>query len=263
MVKTIKEEKIREWLKIFVPVLTAIIVVVGGGVFSIHVANNIQRKAQERSGDIAIAQTVLNVLSQRDTNLYSWLPKLIGTIKDPAFRKVMEDAFRANPSVPDSIKVQAPVNESITPSSAGRNLKSAQGQIDDTILSKISGQNTLLIIYMRTDTLSQKRATGIKDILESHGFHVVMIPSPPERYLEDLGQNVIYPYNRVRIFYSSSRENDLINYGLKPLLDTSVLGPFQYDPRDSGPFGHEKKSSVDDTIEVYLPNMIKPIPYSQ
>lgn len=179
MAKMTKEEKIREWLKVFTPVLTAIIVVVGGGFFSIHVANNIQKKTQERSGDIAIAQTVLNVLSQGDTNLYIWLPKLIGTIKDTAFKEVMEDALKGNPVVPDTIKQQ--VTERKVTDKAGIGDKVTF----QTISNPDNTKRGVEIYFAFEDTISLRRAEKIESYLLNKNIAIKFVPIGSEWFQKD------------------------------------------------------------------------------
>lgn len=117
-----KEKSVREWIKLFIP----IIVLLGGWglshVIIEEVDEDIQKREfemqmveQERSNDIAIAQMALNVLIGDNDDLHSWLPQLVGTIRDSTLKQVISDGVQLSKTVRKNIKDSVEVQLNLVP----------------------------------------------------------------------------------------------------------------------------------------------------
>ncbi|TKJ43612.1 hypothetical protein CEE36_02720 [candidate division TA06 bacterium B3_TA06] len=198
-----KGDRVREWLKVFVPIITAVLVVGGGGRVSIRVANNIQRKVQERSNDIEVAHMVIDVLVAKDMSLYAWLPDLIGTISDSLLQDVMAKGVKADTTVPDTIR------------------EAVQERLLE--VSVDSERLGVQIMYMKGDSVSMDRARKAKEFLVAKGFQCFITPASHEWYYVRWGR----PETPVAEIRHSKSELDFAKR-VKGKLDThSDLGEFK------------------------------------
>lgn len=169
-------DKIRDWIKTLMPLLVLGIgwclsnaVVDRAGKKAKARQDEIQAVEQQRSNDIAISQTIFNVLR---TNLYPWLPGLAGTIKDSSLREIIDSAVSANPRIPDEIKVN--VRERVT-TVLGMESNSDTGKVTPTNKERglsITNEPSIVVVYHGGDEYRNK-ALEIRDFLKAKGFENV------------------------------------------------------------------------------------------
>jgi len=206
-----KWEKARKWIVIFVPFATVVLtwwlstkVVDKAGEEARTRQLEMQLIEQERSNDIAIAQTVLDVLAAGNPDLYDWLPELVATIKDSTLREVMSRGVIANPVVPKAVKetvLERVPSADVDLSGIQKEFKT-QTSILDSLLklellksqeserrtgekSETKGRDdaipitdrptvldepTCIVVYLRGDRISEYKAYEIWSFLEGESF---------------------------------------------------------------------------------------------
>lgn len=235
-----KGDRVREWLKVFVPLVTAFIVVGIGGWISIFVANEIQRRAQERSNDIEIAKVVVEVMVQGDTNNYYWLGDLIRTIQDSTLREVMRKGVQSSPSIPVSIKkdVEIKVEEAI----------SIQDKMTVVVTSGLIApprRRSIQVICMREDSLSLDWAQRIGGFFSEKGFSNKVVVVGRDWYYDDRGRTESMI---AEIKYNSSDEE--FARQIKTMLDSVPgLGSFRLKKTNVGTSAY--------SISIVLPDKTK------
>lgn len=183
-----KFEKARKWI---VPILITIISVGGGGSFSLIIANSIQRQVQERSNDIEVAKLAMEVLNEENPNLYSWLPELVGTIKDSTMRDVISRGVISNPVVPDSVKQQV--------SSVEVTIKTQEPSVDKGELEGLPREEPeerageggevppeeyrCVVMFMYGDIDAARRSSKIANFLNKQGLKCIEEPKSYDWYV--------------------------------------------------------------------------------
>lgn len=261
MADSSKEARIREWLKIFVPLVTAIIIVTIGGGFSIFVANRIQRKAQERSNDIEVAKLAMEVLNEENPNLYNWLPELVMTIKDSTLRDVISRGVVANPVVPDPVKTivreqgylsreEAQQESGTLDTKLGERKMPVGGENDGGVSGTTppDKEHTFVVLFMKGDSISYRRAHDIKDFLNNKGIQSTVEPKSQEWYYLYWESSGIEfdPDTMTHISYSTREEEKLAKLAQELIQRETELGPLYIVGNHEGPRDH--------VLEVFLPN---------
>ncbi|MBN2378791.1 hypothetical protein JXM67_03195 [candidate division WOR-3 bacterium] len=167
----------REWIKTIMP-----LAVLGvGWCLSYLVINKAEEKAkarqleiqaveQQRSNDIAVSQSIFEILSEERTNLYPWLSGLVSTIRDSSLREIIDSAVQANPRLPDDIKANVRARTDVVLGTLSVDGIEKENRDSDEI-GMLQEDYQEIIIFMEDDTEAALRSQNIYNYLKSLKFN--------------------------------------------------------------------------------------------